>query len=271
MPPFCCSLATATPATHCGTLRRQGRPRRPNRTMPSQTSPRRPNRALPGQTAPRRPNRALLCLVRPRLPGRAQSGKAGSRHACLAIPCLPSHANEAMPAVPLLVWQLHTSPRLPSRSRYCRSPPSGPCLRSLVIRYRVPHRHTMPATPWGAIPCLPYLPVQTEPSPTIAASPAAPFLSVPTKPCRPCHPVHWAQALPTVPCLPCPIRPTLPSLPTHANSVLSPTRHACAAALCIARPRLARRANGFHPRPRLAGHNWPGRALQNHAGHSGPT
>jgi len=192
MPPFCCSLATATPATPCGTLRRQARPRRPNRAWPF--------------------------LVRPRL-------------TCQSTPCLSSHANQAMPAVPHHSepeWPLHTSPRLPSRSRYCRSPPSGPCLLSLVIRYRVPHRHAIPATPWCVNPLLPRLPVQAEPSPAIAASPAAPFLSVPTKPCQPCHLVHWAQSLPTVPCL-----------PTHANSVLSPPRHACAAVLCIARPRLA--------------------------------
>jgi hypothetical protein len=172
---------------------------------------------------PRLPNRALFFLVRPRLPNRSLPG----------LPCLRNHACRA--------WQLHASPHLPSRSRYCRYPPSGPCLRSLVIRYRVPHRHTMPATHWGAIPRLPCLPIQTEPSPAIAASPAAPFLSVPTKPCRPCHPVHWAQALPTVPCL-----------PTRANSVLSTPHHACDAVLCIARPRLARRANGFHP-----GHTLP--------------
>jgi hypothetical protein len=162
--------------------------------------------------------------------------RAKPDHATPASPLLAYQAMRTKPCLPCrptpnLVWQLHTSPHLPSRSRYCRSPPSGPCLRSLAIHYRVPHRHAMPATPWRGNPLLPRLPVRVEPSPAIAASPAAPFLSVPTKPCRPrqfspLRPSLANGALPANPCQfsPVPTSPRLRCRALHSPTTPSPPR-----------------------------------------------
>jgi len=166
------------------------------------------------------------------------------------------------PCLPCRSWSGNSTPR-----HTCRPVPgtADPRLSGHACDpwpFTTASRIVTPCLRHLGVPFLAYLACLSRPNLVQPSLPRLPLLSCPCPRSLAGHAnsVHCAQALPTVPCL-----------PTRANSVLSSPRHACAAVLCIARPRLASRANGFHPRPRLAGHNWPGRALQNHAGHSGPT
>ena len=189
---------------------------------------------------PAGPCGALRRQARPRLRGHASPVHAVPCRSCGANPGLPSHACLALPSPPV-----HATPA----SRF-QALPYWSCLqRHAVPRSRLasPHRACNTTRSHAG----PHHACQSDPGPSIAASPATPLLAwqrhaspaasghasrflpclrcraIPcsTSPCRACRAVPCTS--PTTPSLPFRTNLTVPRLPVLAASCRALQSHAC--------------------------------------------